>query len=142
MKNILIIFMVIILLAPNLVQGQEKYPHPLKAGERFRGSAEVDSLFWVLKSSQYDKAISDLKSYKKEIQLLEMKTSNLDEIIAKNDSTISEFKIEKDRLFNKWEATNMKLEDSEVKVLKLKRWTLFSGVLGVGAGVLLGALVF
>ena len=36
----------------------------------------------------------------------------------------------------------MKLEDSEVTVLKLKRWTLFSGILGVGAGVLLGALVF
>ena len=71
-----------------------------------------------------------------------MKTSSLDEIIAKDDSTIAEFKIEKDRLFNKWEETNMKLEDSEVKVLKLKRWTLFSGGLGVGAGILLGTLVF
>ena len=142
MRNILI-FTIMVILAPNLVEGQEKkYPYPLKPGQRFTGSAQVDTLFWVLKSSQYDKAISDLKSYKKEIELLEMKSTHLDEIIAINDSTISELKIEKVRLFNKWEETHMKLEDSEVTVLKLKRWTLFSGILGVGAGVLLGALVF
>ena len=132
-----------ILFNPYSVQSQKvEYPYPLKPGERFRGSAEVDSLFWVLKSSQYDKAISDLENYKASVEILETKAAKLEEIIANKDSTISNFKVEKDRLVKKWEATHMKLEDSEVKVLKLKKWTLFSGVLGVGAGVLLGVLVF
>ncbi len=138
-----VIFTILMLTLPILAQGQEKeYPYPLKPGERFRGSAEVDSLFWVSKSSQYDKAISNLENYKKSVEILETKAAKLEEIIANKDSTISDFKVEKDRLVKKWEETHMKLEDSEVKVLKLKRWTLFSGVLGVGAGVLLGVLVF
>ncbi len=138
-----VIITILMLMLPVLAQGQEiEFPYPLKPGERFRGSAEVDSLFWVLKSSQYDKAISNLENYKKSVEILETKVGKLEEIIANKDSTISDFKIEKDRLVKKWEETHMKLEDSEVKVLKLKRWTLFSGVLGVGAGVLLGVLVF
>lgn len=138
-----VIFTILMLTLPVLAQGQEiEFPYPLKPGERFRGSAEVDSLFWVLKSSQYNKAISDLENYKKSVEILETKAGKLEEIIANKDSTISDFKVEKDRLVKKWEATHMKLEDSEVKVLKLKKWTLFSGVLGVGAGVLLGVLVF
>ena len=138
-----VIFTILMLALPILAQGQEKeYPYPLKPGERFRGSAEVDSLFWVLKSSQYNKAISDLENYKTSVDLLETKAGKLEEIIANKDSTISDFKVEKDRLVKKWEETHMKLEDSEEKVLKLKKWTLFSGVLGVGAGVLLGVLVF
>ena len=138
-----VIFTILMLTLPVLAQGQEiEFPYPLKPGERFRGSAEVDSLFWVLKSSQYDKAISNLENYKKSVEILETKVGKLEEIIANKDSTISDFKVEKDRLVKKWEATHMKLEDSEVKVLKLKKWTLFSGVLGVGAGVLLGVLVF
>ena len=138
-----VIFTILMLMLPVLAQGQEiEFPYPLKPGERFRGSAEVDSLFWVLKSSQYDKAISNLENYKKSVEILETKVGKLEEIIANKDSTISDFKVEKDRLVKKWEATHMKLEDSEVKVLKLKKWTLFSGVLGVGAGVLLGVLVF
>ena len=138
-----VIFTILMLTLPVLAQGQEKeFPYPLKPGERFRGSAEVDSLFWVLKSSQYNKAISDLENYKASVEILETKAGKLEEIIANKDSTISDFKVEKDRLVKKWEATHMKLEDSEVKVLKLKKWTLFSGVLGVGAGVLLGVLVF
>ena len=138
-----VIFTIWMLALPILAQGQEKeYPYPLKPGERFRGSAEVDSLFWVLKSSQYNKAISDLENYKTSVDLLETKAGKLEEIIANKDSTISDFKIEKDRLVKKWEETHMKLEDSEVKVLKLKRWTLFSGLIGIGAGVVLGALVF
>ena len=41
-----IIFTILMLTLPILAQGQEKeYPYPLKPGERFRGSAEVDSLF-------------------------------------------------------------------------------------------------
>ncbi len=138
-----VIITILMLMLPALAQGQEiEFPYPLKPGERFRGSAEVDSLFWVLKSSQYDKAISNLENYKKSVEILETKVGKLEEIIANKDSTISDFKVEKDRLVKKWEATHMKLEDSEVKVLKLKKWTLFSGVLGVGAGVLLGVLVF
>lgn len=141
-----VIFTILMLTLPILAQGQEKeFPYPLKPGERFRGSAEVDSLFWVLKSSQYNKAISNLsnlENYKKSVEILETKAGKLEEIITNKDSTISDFKVEKDRLVKKWEETHMKLEDSEVKVLKLKRWTLFSGVLGVGAGVLLGVLVF
>ncbi len=138
-----VIFTILMLTLPVLAQGQEiEFPYPLKPGERFRGSAEVDSLFWVLKSSQYDKAISNLENYKKSVEILETKVGKLEEIITNKDSTISNFKVEKDRLVKKWEATHMKLEDSEVKVLKLKKWTLFSGVLGVGAGVLLGVLVF
>ena len=138
-----VIFTILMLTLPVLAQGQvTDFPYPLKPGERFRGSAEVDSLFWVLKSSQYNKAISDLENYKASVEILETKAGKLEEIIANKDSTISDFKVEKDRLVKKWEATHMKLEDSEVKVLKLKKWTLFSGVLGVGAGVLLGVLVF
>ena len=138
-----VIFTILMLTLPVLAQGQEiEFPYPLKPGERFRGSAEVDSLFWVLKSSQYNKAISNLENYKKSVEILETKAGKLEEIIANKDSTISDFKVEKDRLVKKWEETHMKLEDSEVKVLKLKKWTLFSGVLGVGAGVLLGVLVF
>jgi len=138
-----VIFTILMLTLPVLVPGQEiEFPYPLKPGERFRGSAEVDSLFWVLKSSQYNKAISDLENYKASVEILETKAGKLEEIIANKDSTISDYKFEKDRLVKKWEETHMKLEDSEVKVLKLKRWTLFSGVLGVGAGVLLGVLVF
>ena len=138
-----VIFTILMLTLPVLAQGQEiEFPYPLKPGERFRGSAEVDSLFWVLKSSQYNKAISDLENYKKSVEILETKAAKLEEIIANKDSTISDFKVGKDRLVKKWEETHMKLEDSEVKVLKLKKWTLFSGVLGVGAGVLLGVLVF
>ena len=138
-----VIFTILMLTLPVLAQGQEKeFPYPLKPGERFRGSAEVDSLFWVLKSSQYDKTISNLENYKKSVEILETKAVKLEEIITNKDSTISDFKVEKDRLVKKWEETHMKLEDSEVKVLKLKKWTLFSGVLGVGAGVLLGVLVF
>ena len=138
-----VIFTILMLTLPVLAQGQEKeFPYPLKPGERFRGSAEVDSLFWVLKSSQYDKAISNLENYKKSVEILETKAAKLEEIITNKDSTISDFKVEKDRLVKKWEETHMKLEDSEVKVLKLKRWTLFSGVLGVGAGILFGVLVF
>ncbi len=138
-----VIFTILMLTLPVLAQGQEiEFPYPLKPGERFRGSAEVDSLFWVLKSSQYNKAISNLENYKKSVEILETKAVKLEEIITNKDSTISDFKVEKDRLVKKWEETHMKLEDSEVKVLKLKKWTLFSGVLGVGAGVLLGVLVF
>ena len=138
-----VIFTILMLTLPILAQGQEiEFPHPLKPGERFRGSAEVDSLFWVLKSSQYNKAISDVENFKTSVDLLETKVGKLEETIVNKDSTISDFKVEKDRLVKKWEETHIKLEDSEVKVLKLKRWTLFSGVLGVGAGVLLGALVF
>ena len=138
-----VIFTILMLTLPILAQGQEKeYPYPLKPGERFQGSVQVDSLFWVLKSSQYDKAISNLENYKKSVEILETKVGKLEEIITNKDSTISDYKFEKDRLVKKWEETHMKLEDSEVKVLKLKRWTLFSGVLGVGAGVLLGVLVF
>jgi len=138
-----VIFTILMLTLPVLAQGQEiEFPYPLKPGERFRGSAEVDSLFWVLKSSQYNKAISNLENYKKSVEILETKAAKLEEIITNKDSTISDFKVEKDRLVKKWEETHMKLEDSEVKVLKLKKWTLFSGVLGVGAGVLLGVLVF
>jgi len=138
-----VIFTILMLTLPILAQGQEiEFPHPLKPGERFRGSAAVDSLFWVLKSSQYNRAISDLENYKTSVEILETKAGKLEEIIANKDSTISDFKFEKERLVKKWEETHMKLEDSEVKVLKLKRWTLFSGVLGVGAGVLVGVLVF
>ncbi len=138
-----VIFTILMLALPILAQGQEKeYPYPLKPGERFRGSAEVDSLFWVLKSSQYNKAISDLKNYKKSVETLETKSMKLEESIANKDSTISDFKVERARLVKKWEDTHMKLEDSEVKALKFKKWTIFSGVLGVGACVLLGVLVF
>lgn len=134
----LVILTMVVLLAPNLVQGQEKeYPYPLKPGVRFRGSADVDTLFWVLKSSQYDKAISGLK----EVELLKLKTGKLEAILAKHDSTIAEFKIEKKRLLDKWNEQNKNLEDKEVQVLKLRRWTIFSGLIGIGAGFILGALV-
>ena len=137
-----VIFTILMLTLPVLAQGQEKeFPYPLKPGERFRGSAEVDSLFWVLKSSQYNKAISNLENYKKSVEILETKAVKLEEIITNKDSTISDFKVEKDRLVKKWEETHMKLEDAKVKILKLKRWTIISGVIGVG-GVLLGIFVF
>lgn len=139
----LIVTAIITLMTIGWADAQEKsYPLPVKAGQRFTGSASVDTLFWVLKSSQYDKAISDLKSFKASVEILEMKTGNLKAIIANKDSTIADFKVEKDRLAKKWEATNMKLEDKEVEVLKLRRWTIFSGIIGIGAGVVVGALVF
>ena len=137
-----VIFTILMLTLPVLAQGQvTDFPYPLKPGELFRGSAEVDSLFWVLKSSQYDKTISNLENYKKSVEILETKAGKLEEIIANKDSSISDFKVEKDRLVKKWEETHMKLEDAKVKILKLKRWTIISGVIGVG-GVLLGIFVF
>ena len=76
------------------------------------------------------------------LELLDLKSTKLQQVVAMKDSTITDYRTGYDRYRIKWEGVHEELEEAEVQILKLRRWTLFSGVLGVGAGVLLGALVF
>lgn len=122
-----------------------EFPHPLEPGQRFTTPTNMDTLFWVLKSSQYDKALNnaaELENSKETTRTLELKTNSLQEIIAKKDSTISDLNEGFERYKNLWEETDRKLEDSEVRVLKLRRATFLSGILGIGAGIAIGALAF
>ncbi len=72
----------------------------------------------------------------------ELTRAKLDSIVALRDSTIIDYRTGYDRYRIKWEGVHEELEDEKVKVLKLRRWAVFSGIIGVGAGVLLGVVVF
>jgi len=136
------------LFVPNLVHGQQAsakkaYPKDLKPNESF--TAAEDSSFVVLTSSQYDKVLVKLLQLIKADSLIEnheVTRAKLDSLIALKDSTIIDYRTGYDRYRIKWEGVHEELEDEKVKVLKLRRWTVLSGIIGVGAGVLLGVVVF
>lgn len=132
-------------LTPLLAQGQDlEFPHSLKPGKSFKGSAEVDTLFWVLKSRQYDRCIENslaLEKSEEMIGLLETKSMNLEEVISRKDSTIADLQGGYNRYKNLWEQCDVELEKSEIKVLKLRRATFLTGIVGIAAGILVGALV-
>lgn len=136
----------VILVLPCLVFCQDiEFPHPLEPGQKFTAPANLDTLFWVLKSSQYDRALknaAELENANETIQTLELKAANQQEIITKKDSTIADLNEGFERYKDLWEETDRKLEESEVKVLKLRRFTFLSGILGIGAGIAIGALAF
>jgi len=142
MRYLLTLFC-LFLFVPNLVQGQQKeYPRALKPNESFTA---VDSSFVVLTSSQYDKVLVKLLELVKADSLIEnheLTRAYLDSIITLKDSTITDYRTGYDRYRIKWEGVHEKLEDEKVKVLKLRRWAVLSGIIGVGAGVLLGVVVF
>ncbi len=139
----LLTFVWLFLLLSASVYGQEKvYPKALKPSESFTA---VDSTFVVLTEKQFDNAIINAMKVLKADSLIkshELTRVKLDSIITLKDSTIFDYRTGYDRYRIKWEGVHEELEEAEVKILKLRRWTLFSGVLGVGAGVLLGVLVF
>ncbi|MFQ5709555.1 MAG: hypothetical protein ACE5HO_19025 [bacterium] len=147
MKSIAFVLCFIVF-CPHFGLGQDKdedYPYPLNPGKSFRAPAHIDTLFWVLKSQQFDKFLrntSELKNVKKQVNVLETKTTKLEQVIAKKDSTINDLNTGYERYKTKWEETQMKLEDDEVKILKLKRATFITGFAGIGVGLLIGALVF
>lgn len=136
------------LFIPSLAQGQQAstkktYPKNLKPNESF--TAAEDSSFVVLTSSQYDIVLVKLLELIKADSLIEnheLTRAKLDSVIALKDNTIIDYRTGYDRYRIKWEGVHEKLEDERVKVLKLRRWTVLSGIIGVGAGVLLGVVVF
>jgi len=135
----LLIFTFLIWFAPNLVHSQEiEYPHPLKPEESFKASAEVDTLFWVLKSTQYDKASRGMK----ELKLLRLNEIDLKSALAKQDSTIRDYEEERLRLNKEWDIKHKEMEKKDIKILKLKRWTLISGGIGLVAGLVAGVVIF
>lgn len=145
MKSIPVL-LCIFLIIPVMLHGQDrKFPVTLKPGEQFVGRSVEDTLFHVLKDRQLRVAIAkddSLQLSKQRIKLLEFKSSKLQQRIAMKDSTITDYRTGYDRYRIKWEGVHEKLEDEKVKVLKLRRWAVLSGIIGVGAGVLLGVVVF
>lgn len=141
-----LICIVLVFLCPMLLHAQDiEYPHPLKPGKNFKGSAAVDTLFWVLKSTQYNNCLRntlDLKTSKSLNEALTLKADKLEQVVAKKDSTITDLTQGYNRYKNMWEETDRKLEEQEIKVLKLKRAAFISGFAGIGLGLLIGVLAF
>lgn len=134
-----LIFTFLILFAPDFIHSQEiEYPHPLKPGESFKASAEVDTLFWVLKSTQYDTASRGMK----ELRLLRLNEIDLKRALVKQDSTIEDYERERLRLNKEWDIKHKEMEKKDIKILKLKRWTLISGGIGLVAGLVAGVVIF
>ena len=140
------VFLFAFLILPVILQGQDRdFPVKLKPGEQFVGRSVEDTLFYVMKDRQLRVALAkddSLQLWKQKLELLDLKSTKLQQVVAMKDSTITDYRTGYDRYRIKWEGVHEELEEAEVQILKLRRWTLFSGVLGVGAGVLLGALVF
>jgi hypothetical protein len=123
--------------------GSQEFPKPLKPGERFVATA-ADTLFWVLKSSQYDKAIQnglELRKANEMIETLEQQNQAFRNIIVKKDSTITDLTAGYERYKTMWEETDKKLEDAEVRILKQRRRSFVIGILGLAVGGVFGALV-
>ena len=135
------------LFVPNLAQAQQKstekeFPKALKPGSSFTAK---DSSFVVLGSMQYDKVLVKLLQLQKADTLIanhELTRAKLDSIIALRDSTIIDYMTGYNRYRIKWEGVHVELEDEKVRVLKLRRALFVTGIVSVGAGMLLGVLVF
>ena len=90
----LLIFILFTLSMPNSVKSQAKeYPYPLKPGEIFRASTTDDTLYWVMKSLQFDNAIRNSIAYEQSKDLFEnlkVKANQLEEIVRVNAETIKD----------------------------------------------------
>ena len=94
---------------------------------------------------QYDKVLVKLLQLQKADTLIanhELTRAKLDSIIALRDSTIIDYMTGYNRYRIKWEGVHVELEDEKVRVLKLRRALFVTGIVSVGAGMLLGVLVF
>lgn len=122
---------------------QETFPHPLRPGERFRAPADVDTLFWVLKNTQYERALKNAISLRLADStngLLRGKITRLKAVTVEQDSIIADLRSGYDRYKEKWEACDRSLEESEVAAAKLRRRWIYTGVGGVAVGVVIGLL--
>lgn len=142
MKKFLFI-VVMMVSAPCLLHSQTEYPHPLEPGKNFKASAAVDTLFWVLKSGQYDKCLQnslELKNTQKIVSLRDEEIQKLNSIITEKSGIVEELRGGYEKYKKDWEECDIELEKQEVKVLKLKRAVFITGAAGILVGILVGAV--
>lgn len=144
MKMLRSAVIVALLLLPALASAQDppRFPQPLRPGETFRASAAIDTLFWVMKSAQFTRALAigkELELANETIATLQQKSTLQDSVITEKDGIITELREGYDRYKTKWEECDIKLEEEEIKVVKLRRSRIIFGVAGlaIGAGAIL-----
>ena len=145
MKNGWILLLLFCLLPFSAPAQEIVFPHPVKPGETFTAPDRIDTLFWVLKDSQYETAKNKAKELilaDSIITILKKKNMKLCEIIVKKDSTISDLNIGYDRYKQKWLECDIELEKAEISIVGLKKSRLLFGIIGLAVGVAGGALLF
>jgi hypothetical protein len=124
-------------------QGIE-FPQPLYPGEKITIPAGYDTLYWLLKNSQYNKAIQTAKKLEiadATIDKFEANELNYKNLIAEKDSMIQAYKKGYDHYKVLWEETDVKLEKAEIKNLGQWRMAFTGFYLGTILTILAGAAI-
>lgn len=131
-----ILFALCVLLSTGQLFAQatkSQYPKYILGGMTVRVPETLDTL-WVLKHSQYKKAIEIARLHELDtatIELLKRKFGLQQEVSAQKDSLIVLYKEGYFHYRDLWQETDEKLEEAEVKASK--RWTFFQWGFVTGA---------
>ena len=131
-----ILMMVLPLAAQNIPSGYPKY---ILGGTTIQVPTTLDTL-WILKNSQYKKAVKIAKRQQidsQKVTILEEKEALYKKIGVEKDSLISTYRKGYLHYRDLWTDTSFKLEEAEVKASK--RWRYLEG--GFVAGILVTVAV-
>jgi hypothetical protein len=117
-----------------LCQQSSKYPYPIVGDGQtpIIFPATLDT-FWVLKNSQYKKALANtdkLKITEEQISLMRRKVELSESIYKLKDSIIDTLRYGYDHYKEKWLQTDIKLEQAEIEASR--NWMYFTGGTVIG----------
>ena len=129
--------------SPAYGQGM-KFPQPLHPGETITIPAGFDTLYWLLKNSQYNMAIQTAQKLEiADSTIVKFKANELNykKVIAEKDSIVQAYKEGYDHYKVLWEETDVKLEKAEIKNLGLWRMAFTGFYIGTILTILAGAAI-
>jgi len=117
MKYFIILFLLSFVILSAEAQ-EVKFPVPIYPGETFTVPIKYDTLFWLLKDSQYQTALAKAQKLviaDSTIKILRMKNDRLERIVAEKDSVLKITQEGYEHYKELWRQTDFKLEKAELK---------------------------
>ncbi len=144
MRKSPIIILFLIFLAGASQAQEVKFPVPIYPGETFTVPMKYDTLFWLLKNSQYNNALEKARALAiadTMISTLKMKNSRLSQIIAEKDSLIKINQQGYEHYKELWRKTDHELEKAELKYIGQFKAGLTGFYIGSLLTILAGAAI-